>query len=55
MSTTLSTTYTSSKSWSHSVQVGVSVNTQITISSPAEGVLGGATATYGFERSFSYR
>ena len=54
MSTTLSTTYTSSKSWSHSVQVGVSFGVQVEVTTPGKALLGGASATYGFQASFSY-
>ena len=53
LSTLLSTSYTSSKSWSHSVQVGVSGSAQVEIVTPAKGILGGGSVTFGFETSYS--
>jgi len=47
--------YTSSKSWSHSVEFGVSVGVELEVSSPGEGILGGVTATFGFEASYSHQ
>ena len=54
MSTSLSTTYQSSKSWSHSVELGVKVGVEVEVTSPGKALLGGASATYGFEASFGY-
>ena len=42
------------KSWSHSVQFGVSYGTEIDISIPGKGLTGGISAKFGFEASFSY-
>ena len=53
MSTTLSTIYTSSKSWSHSLQVGVSSNFGISISYGPKALAYSGTLTYGFETSYS--
>ena len=54
LTATLSTTYETSKSWSHSVEVGVSVGVEVEVTSPGKALLGGASATYGFEASFGY-
>ena len=48
MSTSLSTTYESSKSWSHSVELGVSFGSEISVTS------GVASAKFGYEASFGY-
>jgi hypothetical protein len=53
MSTTLSTTYTSSKSWSHSFQVGVSYKFEIGITIGPEAIGGAVNYNYGFETSYS--
>ena len=51
-STTLSLSFTNSKSWSHSFTMAVSISRSVTVSSPGKGVLGGAEATLGFDNSF---
>ena len=53
-STTLSLSFTNSKSWSHSFTMAVSISRSVTVSSPGKGVLGGAEATLGFDNSFSW-
>eukprot|EP00092_Neocalanus_flemingeri_P093696 GFUD01119100.1.p1 GENE.GFUD01119100.1~~GFUD01119100.1.p1 ORF type:complete len:369 (+),score=68.54 GFUD01119100.1:2-1108(+) len=54
VSTTLSMSYTDHKSWSHSIQVGISVGVEVEVTSPGKALLGGAAARYRFEASFSY-
>eukprot|EP00092_Neocalanus_flemingeri_P023667 GFUD01025669.1.p1 GENE.GFUD01025669.1~~GFUD01025669.1.p1 ORF type:complete len:371 (+),score=57.88 GFUD01025669.1:110-1222(+) len=51
----LSVSYTNSKSWSHSFTVAVGFQSSVEISSPGKGIVGGASATLGFERSFSWQ
>ena len=36
------------------MEVGVSVGVEVEVTSPGKALLGGASATYGFEASFSY-
>merc|ERR1712106_90712 len=54
LSTTLSMSYTDSKSWTHSVQIGVSFGVEVEVTSPGKALLGGAAARYKFDASFSY-
>ena len=58
MSTTLSTKYTSTKTWSHSVQLGVSTNSKLDVTFDVGnnllgGLIGGVSASWGFETSYS--
>ena len=53
MSTTLSTKYTSSKSWSHSVEFGVKAGVDIAFSFGPQAYFTSASATFKFETSFS--
>ena len=54
ISASLSMWYTNQKSWSHSVTFAIKFGVDVNVESPGKRLLGGASATYKFETSFSY-
>merc|ERR1711935_898657 len=54
-STTLSMSFTDTKTWTHSVEVGVKAGVEIEVTTPGKILFGGAAARYKFEVSFSYK
>ena len=54
ISASLSMAYTDQKSWSHSVSFSIKFGVDVEVTSPGKALLGGAGATYKFEKLFSY-